>query len=387
MTDNATQHNPTTSHAPLSIGRITVNNFRNYQQCRIDVQSNIVILSGHNGAGKTNLLEAISLLASGRGIRNAKLTDLNPANPSNSGTWSVFANIHHPHYDDITIATGFDNSGKREKRLIKINGENNPQSELPYYMNISYLTPVQDHTFIDGSTSRRAYLDRLTSHFFADHIKHLSQFAHAKSERKTLLSQPNPDSTWLSTIERRMAEYTLAIIASRVETIAMLQRTIDNSSSPFPKAIMSCTGTVESLLLQKSALEAEDEYRSLLKQHRSQDKQSGRTEYGPHKSDFLVIHSQKNMPAQHCSTGEQKALLLSILLAEISAKKEWSGYSPIVLLDEVVAHLDPQKRQLFYDEIHTIDAQYWFTGTNAELFKHFGSTAQFLEVENNTLLG
>ena len=212
-------------------------------------------------------------------------------------------------------------------------------------------------------------------------------YNHAKTERKKLLALPRHDDIWLSTIERRMAEQALAIIASRIETICLLQNTIDRSTSPFPKAIMSLQGTIETIMLNHSALEAEEHYRNLLKRHRNSDQQSGRTEHGPHRSDFTVIHSLKNMPAQHCSTGEQKALLLSILLAEINAKKDWSGYSPIVLLDEVIAHLDPAKRHQFYDEIQSINAQYWFTGTNAELFTHFGSKALFLEVENNHILG
>lgn len=381
----------------LSINRLALKDFRNYAQLSIDITHPVVVLTGDNGAGKTNILEAISLLASGRGLRNAKLSELNRATEMgmSSGhipegeylpSWSVHASLYHPEYDAMTIATGYDGAGGKDKRQIRINGEASAQSELPYYMQVSYLTPVQDHIFIDGSTSRRKFLDRLASHFFADHVKHLAQFSHSKGERKKILAFAQPDDAWLSTIERRMAEQALAIIASRVEAIAILQRAMDASDTPFPTAHLSTSGELERLLLSRSALGVEEDYQRMLKDSRMQDKQSGRTLYGPHTSDFLVVHGGKKRLAQYCSTGEQKAVLLSILLAEIQAKKQWSGYAPIVLLDEVVAHLDLEKRQQFYDAIAGTGAQYWFTGTHKALFEYFGDKAQFLTVENDGVL-
>jgi len=377
----------------LSIKSLSLTNFRNYTSAEINVNSDIILLCGDNGAGKTNILEAISLLSPGRGIRKAKnnmLINNSERDVIHHKKWAVFANIYTPAYGDISLATGnvpSEISDGKEKRIIKLNGNKISQNDLTRFISVSYLTPSQDHIFTEGTTSRRQFLDRLSSHFYTDHIKHLSTYNHFKNERKKILAMSNLDTTWLAMIEKKMAEQAVAIADARIETIILLQNSIMDSESCFPKAIISPIGETEEFLQQNSALETEEFYIKKLHENRNKDSLSNKTNFGIHKSDFSAIHPQKKLRAELCSMGEQKALILSIIIANFKAKKKFSGYSPIVLLDEVITHLDDDKRESLLSELLSTKAQYWITGTDSFLFKKIIDKSQLLTVENATVLG
>jgi len=377
----------------LSIKSISLTNFRNYTSAEINVNSDIVLLCGDNGAGKTNILEAISLLAPGRGIRKAKnnlLINSTNRDSTYQKKWAIYANIYSPTYGDISLATGNvlnENSDNKEKRITKLNGNKISQTDLNKFISVSYLTTSQDHIFTEGTTSRRQFLDRLSSHFYTDHIKHLSVYNHFKNERKKILAMGNYDTTWLSMIEKKMAEQAVAIADARIETILLLQKSILDSESCFPKAIISPIGETEEFLQNNSALETEGFYIKKLHDDREKDSLSNKTNFGVHKSDFSAIHPKKNLRAELCSMGEQKALILSIIISHFKAKKKFSGYSPIVLLDEVITHLDDEKRESLLSELLSTNAQYWITGTDSFLFKKIMDKSQLLTIENATVLG
>lgn len=369
----------------LSVSRLVLSNFRNYSELDIEFSPHTIIITGENGSGKTNLLEAISLLVPGRGLRTAKLSTIDKNNGGKP--WSVFANIKTPE-GEVAIGTGRDTSKEQDKRIVKIDGKAiRGQAELSSYFSVCYLTPQMDQTFADGTTSRRSYLDRLTSSFYPEHIKHLSIYDHAKSERRHLLMAKRGDESWLSVLEKRMAEQAIAIAAARKETIQHLQEAIDDYNGVFPKAILSLDGLVEKSLDEMKALQAEENFQYKLKFSRNQDAETGHTAFGTHKSDFIVNHSEKNLLAEFCSTGEQKALLLSITMACAMARKQWFGATPVLLLDEVAAHLDSEKRSAFFDELNSLSAQSWLTGTDVDFFKDFRGKTRFLTIENSKVLG
>jgi len=377
----------------LAVTQLQLTNFRNYEQHTLTATDGPVVITGPNGAGKTNILEAISLLTPGRGIRNSKLTLLDrqgPAassNPFSNFPWSIFSHIRTPE-GNITIGTGRDPSPKKDKRIVKINGETaRGQTQLAHHFAVCALTPQMDTIFIDGSTSRRNFLDRLVVNFYPDHVRHLSIYNHAKMERSKLLSAPPWDEIWISHIEQRMAEQAIAIAAARIDTLQHLQTTILTHHSAFPKAELTATGGVEQLLTTMPALEAESNYCELLKKSRHNDKQTGRTEHGPHRSDFHVVHEHTRLPAELCSTGEQKAIMITLTLATARAREKWFGSAPVMLLDEVTSHLDDHKRLSFFDELSTFSAQIWMTDTNPEIFLQLPSKPLFLTIEKTCISG
>ncbi len=372
---------PVESSENLAITQLKLTDFRNHQYFELDLSQEAgksVIITGENGVGKTNILEAISLLVPGKGLRGAKIAELDRITTQQPTSWTIFAEISTSQ-GRATIGTGRDPAKSTDKRIVKINGETvRGHSELADYFAVCYLTPQMDQTFADGTASRRAYLDRITGAFYPEHTKHLAIYEHAKSERKKLLIMPNTDYSWIAVLERRMAEQAVAIAAARRETIDHLNSTFIDRSSPFPKAILSAKGVVEGMLVDMSALQAEEACQEKLVESRPLDRETRRTNIGTHRSDFIVYHSEKNMPAELCSTGEQKALLLAITIASAYARREWTGAVPVLLLDEVVAHLDEEKRRDLYNELTELSAQSWLTGTDPYLFRDFGEMGYFL---------
>jgi DNA replication and repair protein RecF len=370
----------------IQLTKLSLTNFRSHTAYSLIPHENFNVITGKNGAGKTNILEAISLLAPARGFRGATLSDLQKfaasKSPEANFPWSIFAEGQGID-GQFTIGTGGDvnqnTSGKSDKRIIKINGEQQrSQQTLTQHVSVQWLVPSQDQTFAAGGTSRREFLDRLTSFFFPPHDENLAKFNYVKSERKRLLERKIFDDSWLKSIELKMAEYATAIAASRLEAIILLQNAIDAApESLFPKAMLSVAGVVEDLMQSQKALEAEGQYREMLKSNRPQDAESGRTNLGPHRSDFVVFHSLKNLPAELCSTGEQKALLLSITMASVRAKQHLSRITPILLLDEVIAHLDEKKRDEFFEVLKSLNAQTWLTGTEIGFFVGLKGSGEF----------
>lgn len=380
------QNEATTSS--LAVTTLRLHNFRNYEQLDIALGQGSVVLVGHNGAGKTNILEAISLLVPGRGFRGAKLSELDRqgkvSKPSLYGCqpWSIYAELETPE-GCTAIGTGRDAGSDKDKRIVKINGETiRGQRELADYASVCYLIPQMDTTFIDGTTSRRSYLDSLVSIFYPDHTKQLAVYDHAKSERRKLLFQYHADASWLTALEQRMAEQGVAIAAARRETVEQLHQAILQGSSSFPKAMLAVDGYVENLLEEHSALQTEELFAEKLASCRDQDRESGRTTLGVHRSDFVVVHPDKGLVAELCSTGEQKAMMLSITLATAHARKSRAGVAPILLLDEVVAHLDSTRRVELFAELTGLGSQCWLTGTDRALFEGFKGNITFLTVEN-----
>lgn len=363
------------------INTLNLHEFRNYAHLSLDVGGASVVLTGHNGAGKTNILEAVSLLAPGRGMRRARLSEMDRLG---GGAWVISATLDTPQ-GEVQIGTGRDDSApETDKRLVRIDGKPaRGHTALAEHVSIVWLTPENDQLFMEGPSARRKFLDRLVYGFDPEHASRVAAYEYAMRERNRLLADRRADPHWLSTLERKMAEKSLAIAVARMETAAHLNQTMQESRLSFPKADMNLTGFAEKFLAEGApALHAEDAMAEALERSRHEDAQSGRSSFGAHKSELGVVHVAKAMPAELCSTGEQKALLLSIVLAEARAGARWHGRVPLMLLDEVVSHLDASRRAELFEEIQASGAQAWMTGTDAEMFAGMRGNARFFEVEN-----
>lgn len=350
-----------------TIQEITLNNFRNHHCKKVTVGDSDVVITGHNGTGKTNILEAVSFLTAGRGLRKVKLGMINRQDGDSSHEWAVSALVDTAR-GEYKIGTGNLNSSDSNKRLIRIDDKNaKNQNELSEILNIIWLTPQMDRTFLDGNSARRKFFDRIVYSFDVEHAGRVNKYEYYMRERLKLLANRG-DTTWLATIELKMSEAAIAIAVARIETLERLQHVIDENDSVFPKAIMSIEGIIESKMNDYSSLQLEKILADTLLYNRDKDRNIGRTTEGVHRSVLNVIHNEKNIAAELCSTGEQKILLLSIIIAQARAVSLWHNYSPILLLDEVIAHLDTTKRQALFAEINSLQLQCWMTGTDAELF-------------------
>jgi DNA replication and repair protein RecF len=368
---------PTPTTKSFYISRLSLNNFRNYSNLNINLNAEPVILTGNNGSGKTNILEAISFLSPGRGLRKIKLDEADRISDGARSNWSISAIINHG-YEETRIGTGRDNSDN--KRIIKIDGEVlKNQAELASMFSVMWLTPQMDGLFIGSSSDRRKFLDRLVYNFDPEHASRIYSYEYTMRERAKLLQQ-NGDANWLGVLENKLAERAISIAAARIDTIETIQAAIMQSTTAFPKAIIGVAGATEELLSGNSALAAEEILRRQFFDSRAYDYATGRTSCGTHRSDFVVTHFDKNMPAESCSTGEQKALLLSIILAEARAKAAWKNSVPVLLLDEVIAHLDEKRRASLFNELLEMKTQVWLTGTDSELFGELQGRAQFFAV-------
>lgn len=368
-----------------SVRRLYLTNFRNYKQFCFEVDASSVVLTGANGVGKTNILEAVSFLTSGRGLRKATLDSIDHITDAGVavGPWAVAAQVMT--CDGVVdIGTGREvtTDTGRSKRIVKVDGEMmRGRDVLASLCTVIWLTPQMDGVFLEGASSRRKFLDRLVFHFDPRHATRVNAYEQAMRERARLLQQYNADPFWIAGLEQKMVESALAIAAARLETVALIQRTILSSDTPFPKAQIHVLGEVEKQILAGvPAVQIEVELTAQYKQARLEDARLGRTAIGVHRSDLHVFHLEKHMIAERCSTGEQKALLLSIVLAEARARARWRGSVPILLLDEVVAHLDEDRRCSLFEELESMGAQSWLTGTDKGLFAALEGKAQFLDV-------
>ena len=370
------------------LGRLALTDFRNYGHGELSVDRRPVVLTGPNGAGKTNLLEAISFLVPGRGLRRARLSEVDRVvGDRRGGAWGVAATASRGD-DAVEIGTGRDPSqaadAGRERRLVKINGAfvGGP-SALAQHLAMIWLTPQMDRLFLDGAGARRRVLDRLVYGLDPDHAGRLARYEHLLQERAQLLRQGGPgswDAAWLGALEQQIAEGGVAIAAARRELIERLGHAVARGVGPFPRATLALDGAVESWLAEMPALAVEDKFREQLAADRARDAESGGAHCGTHRSDLRVTHLAHGLPAAQCSTGEQKALLISIVLAEARVQIDCRGLAPILLLDEVVAHLDAIRRTALFEEILALDLQAWLTGTEAALFAELGGRAQFFGV-------
>jgi DNA replication and repair protein RecF len=379
-----------TDSTALALTRLTLTNFRNYSGLRLDVSARLVALSGPNGAGKTNLLEAISLLTPGRGLRGASFDEL--ANLQSAASWAIAAEVATPHHE-VKLGTGWsvaagEADGATLGRLVLIDGHLQKGSgALGEYMRMLWLTPAMDRLFAGPAGDRRRFLDRLVATFDPEHSSRVTVFEKVMRERNLLLQELRADTVWLASLEAHMAEAAVAIAAARLAAIEALQKHIHETraASAFPWGEISIDGEIETLVAAMPAVRAEDEYRRLLADSRGADRGAGRALKGTHRSDFIVAHGPKSMPASQCSTGEQKALLIGLILAQARAVKAVANLPPVLLLDEVAAHLDRQRREGLFATLEALGSQAWMTGTDDHLFEGLGRGAQCFHVEAGTL--
>lgn len=369
----------------LAIRRLTLTEFRNYAALRLDTEARLVALSGANGAGKTNILEAISLLAPGRGLRGASFDEL--PRQGGSGAWAIAAEVEAEH-GPVSLGTAWNgqpDAGEGGSRQVVIDGEAQRGSgALGDYMRLLWLTPAQDRLFAGPGSDRRRFLDRMVTAFDPEHAARITVFEKVMRERNLLLEEARPDQAWLGSLEAHMAEAAVAISAARLVGLEALQTHIGEGreTSSFPWAEVAVEGEIEALVAHKPAVQVEDEYRRILRDSRGLDRAAGRTLRGPHRSDLAVLHGPKKMAAGQCSTGEQKALLIGLVLAQARAVKAGTGVPPILLLDEVAAHLDRARRRSLLEALAALGSQSWMTGTDASLFEAIGETGAIFQVED-----
>jgi DNA replication and repair protein RecF len=350
------------------------------------------VLTGRNGSGKTNILEAISMLSPGRGLRGAAFNDL--ACLGGAGGWTVSAHLSLDG-DTITVGTGQKPEAARAgqaSRIVRIDGEPVAGSGiLGDYLQILWLIPAMDGLFTGAASERRRFLDRMVATFDSAHRTRLNHFERAMRQRNKLLELGERAGRMFEAIEAQMAETGTAIAAARIEALERLShyagRRAANDAEGFPHALLALDGALENALNERPAVDVEDDYARILATGRDRDRAAKRTLSGPHRSDFAVRHGPKNMPAALCSTGEQKALLIGLVLAHAKAVKEArSGLAPLLLLDEIAAHLDDLRREALFEEIETLGAQAWFTGTDRDAFAPLRKKAQFFEIEDGRVM-
>lgn len=345
----------------MALARLVLTDFRNHRDALLAPGPGLVVLTGENGAGKTNVLEAVSLLSPGRGLRGATLTEM--ARAGGGGGFAVSARL-----GEAEIGTGTAASAP-ERRQVRINGAPASATSLSEWLAVLWLTPAMDRLFQEGASGRRRFLDRLVLAVAPGHAVHAARYEAAMRARNKLLAEEGPrDEAWLSALEARMAEHGAALASARSGTVELLsQRLACAPQSPFARAGLALEGGGEDLSLE-------------LARGRARDSAAGRTLAGPHRTDLAVTHLEKGQPAGLCSTGEQKALLLSIVLAHADLVAERSGRRPVLLLDEVAAHLDPRRRAALFDRLESAGGQVWMTGTEAGLFGSVGPAATRFEV-------
>ena len=369
-----------------AIRGLALNDFRNYASLTLDLEHGLIVFSGDNGAGKTNLLEAISLLSPGRGLRRAPYAEV--ARDGSPGGFALHARIEGA-FGDCEIGTGTTGQepGGEGSRRVRINGASKSAEDMLEWLRVMWLTPAMDALFTGPASDRRRFLDRLVLGLDAAHGKRVLDFEKAMRGRNRLLAEDSRDGAWFDAIETEMAESGVAISAARVELVRLLAAMIAKlpDSGPFPRADLAPSGMVEELLVNMPAVEAEETFRRALAVGRERDRAAGRTIEGPHRSDLLVRHRPKNMPAELCSTGEQKALLVGIVLSHARLCGEMSGSVPILLLDEIAAHLDAGRRTALFSILEQLGCQTFMTGTDAALFASLRGRAQFLTVDHGAV--
>ena len=352
-----------------ALTRLALTDFRNHAEALIAPGPGFVILTGENGAGKTNILEAISLLTPGRGLRGATLSEM--ARADGPGGFAIAARLGA----DIDIGTGT-LAAAPERRQVRINGADASANKLSEWLSVLWLTPAMDRLFLESAGGRRRFLDRLVLAREPGHAQHSTRYEAATRARNKLLAEPDgADPAWLAALETGMAEHGAAIAEARARTVSALsERLAAQPQGPFARAGIALNGWTPADSDAQAALAIE------LRNGRGRDAAAGRALAGPHRSDLAVTHLDKHMPAELCSTGEQKALLLGIVLAHADLIAEARGARPILLLDEVAAHLDPTRRSALFSRLQAAGGQSWMTGTEPGLFADTSGPATQLTV-------
>lgn len=358
--------------AGLYLSALTLSHFRSHRRVELDLDDRPIAIFGSNGAGKTNILEAISMLSPGRGLRRARADEIARA-PEAVG-WKVSA-VLHSLGQTHEVETRAEGSGNR---TVSIDSKTVAQVALGRVARIVWLVPAMDRLWLEGAEGRRRFLDRMTLSFVPRHAEVSVTYEKSMRERNRLLKDMVRDAMWYGALEAQMAEAGAEIIANRALTLTRLQSAMENAQTSFPTADLSIENPEDTDFIDSS-----EALLAAFQASRPMDLRAGRTLVGPHRADMKAIYKIKNIEAKQCSTGEQKALLLSLILANARALSEDFGAAPIILLDEVAAHLDSDRRAALYDEISALKAQAWMTGTGAELFAELGDRAQHIEVSDD----
>ncbi|WP_409561818.1 DNA replication/repair protein RecF [Hyphomicrobium sp. MC8b] len=377
----------------LWVERLQLTNFRSYASASVTTDAGPQVIVGANGSGKTNLLEALSLLSPGQGLRRVPFVDL--ARAAGDGGFAVAARAHTlagPADLGTGLVPGANSRGERTGRIVRIDGTAQSGSGiLADYLEIVWVTPAMDGLFTGAASERRRFLDRLILCFDHGYRTIAGRFERAMTSRNRLLADGVRDNAQLSGFEQVMAETGIAVAAARLEAVAAMRAIVEkrrarDPNSAFPWSAFRLEGTIEDDLSGMSAVEAEDLYAKTLRDTRERDRGAGRTLDGPHRSDLIVEHGPKALEARHSSTGEQKALLLGLVLAHAELLTErQEGAAPILLLDEITAHLDVHRRAALFDEILRLGAQAWMTGTDADAFSALAEKARFWGVNEGKI--
>jgi DNA replication and repair protein RecF len=364
---------------------LVLTEFRNYQALSLSLSGDHVVITGENGAGKTNLLEAVSFLSPGRGMRRAVLADVAREGSSNGFAISATVNMDD---EEVQLGTGTfgETPGGETARRLRVNGAVLKSTDaLTDYLRVVWVTPQMDGLFSGPAADRRRFLDRLVLAIDPLHGQRSLDFERAMKGRNRLFEEGRSDERWYDAIETQLAEYGTAIAAARAELVRLLVGMMERlpDDGPFPKADLALEGMLEQQLIAGlAASDVEDSYRNALRENRQRDRAAGRTLDGPHRSDLSVFHRPKNMAASQSSTGEQKALLVGIILSHARLVAQMTGSAPILLLDEIAAHLDAGRRAALFGIIDDLGAQAFMTGTDRALFSALEGRAEFLSVSH-----
>ena len=372
---------------PALVRRLNLHNFRNYHSAALEAGAGTIALVGPNGAGKTNLIEAISFLAPGRGLHRATLNEI--AFNEGDGSWAVAAEIEGV-LGLATLGTGIDpppEDGATSQRQCRIDREPVPSAAaFADHLRVIWLTPAMDSLFTGAPSERRRFLDRLALAVDAEHASRVNALERSLRSRNRLLEEARADSHWLEAVEHETAELAVAVASLRVETVRRLATVLDTRKDlPFPPVEVAIDGWLEQLIPAYPASDVEVRYRAVLRDNRGRDAAAGRTLDGPHLSDLKVVYAAKGIVAADASTGEQKALLIGLVLAHARLLSEMAGAAPVLLLDEVLAHLDPARRLALHRELAELGAQAWMTGADPALFREIDLLAGVVEVKSGTL--
>ncbi|MCS7267746.1 MAG: DNA replication/repair protein RecF [Geminicoccaceae bacterium] len=370
-----------TGRAALAVERLALRDFRNYARLELEAPCAPVVLVGPNGAGKTNLLEAISLLAPGRGLRRAELAALDRA--PDGGPWAIAARLSGRHGPFELLLARDPEHGRR--RVLLDGRPLEDRAHRAELVAVSWLTPAEDRLFLEGPAERRRFLDRLTLSFDPGHAAVAASYERLLRDRSTLLRSGRPDPDWLAALEARIAAFGVAVAAARQQLVAALERTGPETVPGLPAVALRLEGDVEAWLEEEPAAAVEERLARALRESRGRDAETGGAAVGPHRSDLLVFDRASGAPAAACSTGRQKILLLALVLAHARLRERLVGELPVLLLDEVCAHLDKDKRGALARALLDLGGQVWLTGTEPELFATLRGRALFLHVENGTI--
>jgi DNA replication and repair protein RecF len=371
------------------LSRLKLDHFRNYQQADLAIHSGQLVILGDNGAGKTNLLEAVSLLAPGRGMRRAKTEhlayrasgfdtscDIADNDDADRLDWAVAATLENED-GNVQIGTGVPPSAKQGNRIMRLEGMTVSQADLGGHLTVSWLTPQMDGIFLDSPAARRRFLDRLVIAFDPAHIGRMSRYEKALRQRAHLLTEQRGDDSWFSALESVLAETAVAVTAARQSLIKALNQEASRGWFGFPGAELLLGGDTENWLSDMPALAVEDQ---LMLAARTARLNGDLAMPGPHASEFQALHLASQVPANRASTGQQKAMLIAVILAHARLQDRRLGRAPVMLFDDVAAHLDAQRRGALFDAVQSLGGQCWYSGTDGGQFKELLETAQFVKI-------